>query len=68
MPLASWLECSEYVYWSDFWEQASCSGSENLKVTLITIAKAIKVIQVVAAYVVSSVEVTPNTLKKLDEI
>ena len=41
---------------------------KNLTATLITIAKGIKVTQVLAANVVPQVEVAPGTLKKLDEI
>ena len=41
---------------------------KNLTATSITIAKGIKVIQVVAVNVVSPVKLTPKTLQKLDEI
>ena len=41
---------------------------KNLTVTLITIAKGVKVAQVIAANVIPQVEVTSNTLEKLDEI
>ena len=41
---------------------------KNLTATLITIAKGIKVTQVVSANVVPPVEVVPGTLEKLDEI
>ena len=41
---------------------------KNLTATLITIAKGIKVIQVVAVNVVPQVEVVVGTLEKLDEI
>ena len=41
---------------------------KNLTATLITIAKGVKVTQVVALNVVLQVEVAPGTLKKLDEI
>ena len=41
---------------------------KNLTVTPITIAKGIKVAQVVVANVVPQVEVAPGTLEKLDEM
>ena len=41
---------------------------KNLMAIPITIAKGIKVTQVVAANVVPPVEVAPRTLEKLDEI
>ena len=41
---------------------------KNLTATLITIAKGVKVSQVVTANVVPQVEVVPGTLEKLDEI
>ena len=41
---------------------------KNLMATPITIAKSIKVTQVVAANVVPPMGVTPDTLEKLDEI
>ena len=41
---------------------------KNLTTTPITIAKGIKVVQVVATNVVPQVEVAPGTLEKLDEI
>ena len=41
---------------------------KNLMVTPITIVKGVKVTQVVAANVVPPVEVTQDTLEKLDEI
>ena len=41
---------------------------ENLTATLINIGKGVKVAQVIAANLVPPVEVTPNTLEKLDEI
>ena len=41
---------------------------KNLMATSVTIAKCVKVTQVVAANVVPPVKVTPNTLEKLDEI
>ena len=51
------------------------SGSKQVMVVVkkltaisITIAKGIKVTQVVAASVVPPVKLTPNTLEKLDEI
>ena len=40
----------------------------NLMATPITIAKGIKIAQVIAVNVVPPVEVTPRTLEKLDEI
>ena len=41
---------------------------KNLMATLITIAKGIKVAQVLAANLVPQVEVAPGTLEKLDEM
>ena len=41
---------------------------KNLTAALITIAKGIKVTQVVAVNVVPQVEVVPGTLEKLDEM
>ena len=41
---------------------------KNLMATSITIAKGVKVTQVVAVNMVPPVKVTPNTLEKLDEI
>ena len=41
---------------------------KNLTAVPITIAKGVKVIQVVAANVVPAVKLTPDTLEKLDEI
>ena len=41
---------------------------KNLTATPITIAKVVRVSQVVAVNAVPPVEVTPNTLEKLDEI
>ena len=69
-PLASCLECGEHIHQSDFWEQMSCSSSENLIVVLITIAKGVKVTQVVAVNAVppAPVEVAFRTLEELDEV
>ena len=41
---------------------------KNLMAAPITIAKGVKVTQVTAMNVAAPVEVTPNTLEKLDEI
>ena len=45
-----------------------CSSGENLMAILITIAKGVKVAQVVAANVVSPVKLTPRSLERLDKI
>ena len=54
-------------YTSDYRVQMSCSSGEEPN-GLITIAKGIKVTQVVAANVVPPVRLTRRTLERLDKI
>ena len=50
------------------WSKQVAVVVKNLMATPITIAKGVKVTQVIAANAVPRVEVTPNTLEKLDKI
>ena len=65
-PLASWFECGEHIHRSDIWEQVSHVVGKTLTAIPITIAKGIKVTQVVAVNAVPPVIL--DTLEKLEEI